>query len=92
MSNWSDERPLRDRLIAELADAPGGLSLPRLSKRLGVRMSVLLRELAWLGESSIGDTPGAGLVQVVDRGALRIATLTSAGHQRAVAVDDTPAG
>jgi hypothetical protein len=86
--NLNAERPLRDRLLAELADAPDGLSLPRLCKRLGVRMSVLLREIAWLGDEPIGDVPGAGLVHVRERGELRIAMLTPAGRQLAGVVSD----
>ena len=81
MPTSSDERPLRERLIAELAGAPDGLSLPRLCKRLGVRMSVLLREIAWLGDQPIGDKPGAGLVQVREHGELRIARLERYANQ-----------
>ena len=81
MPTSSDERPLRERLIAELAGAPDGLSLPRLCKRLGVRMSVLLREIAWLGDQPIGDKPGAGLVQVREHGELRIARLERNANQ-----------
>jgi hypothetical protein len=81
MPTSSDERPLRERLIAELAGAPDGLSLPRLCKRLGVRMSVLLREIAWLGDQPIGDKPGAGLVQVREHGELRIAKLERNANQ-----------
>jgi hypothetical protein len=85
MPSSSDERPLRERLIAELAGAPDGLSLPRLCKRLckrlGVRMSVLLREIAWLGDQPIGDKPGAGLVQVREHGELRIARLERNANQ-----------
>ena len=69
-------------MLAELAAAPDGMSLPRLCKRLGVRMSVLLRTLAWIGETPIGGMPAAGLVRVVRDGGREIATLTRAGQAR----------
>ena len=69
---------LRDRLLQALSAAPDGLSLPRLAKRLGVRMSVLLRTLAWLGDDMIGTQRGAGLVRVEQRGELQVAVLASA--------------
>ena len=71
-----------EALLAELAREPDGISLPRLCKRLGLRMSVLLRELAWLGEDAIGDTPGAGLVRVERRGERDVASLTERGRQQ----------
>lgn len=71
-----------ETLLAELAREPDGISLPRLCKRLGVRMSVLMRELAWLGEESIGDTPGAGVVRVERRGERDVAVLTEMGRKR----------
>lgn len=73
-----------DALLAELAREPDGISLPRLCKRLGLRMSVLLRELAWLGEETIGGEPGPGWVRVERRGELDIALLTERGRHRAV--------
>ncbi len=72
-----------ERLLAELARESDGVSLPRLCKRLGVRMSVLMRELAWLGEVEIGGEPGPGLVRVEKRGDLDMAVLTERGHARA---------
>ena len=48
-------------------------------------MSVLMRELAWLGEESIGGRPGAGLVRVEERGERRFAILT--GHARGAPED-----
>jgi hypothetical protein len=71
-----------EALLAELAREPDGISLPRLCKRLGLRMSVLMRELAWLGEESIGGQPGAGLVRVERRGERDVATLTESGRRR----------
>ena len=66
---------LADALLAELAREPDGISLPRLCKRLGWRMSVLMRELAWLGETPIGGEPGPGLVRVERRAERDIAVL-----------------
>ncbi len=67
-------------MLAELAQHPGGVSLPRLCKRLGVRMSVLLRTLAWLGDDAIGGRPGPGWVAVEPEGARSIARLTERGQ------------
>src|SRR3546814_5679448 len=69
-------------LLAELAREPDGISLPRLCKRLGWRMSVLMRELAWLGEEPIGGQPGPGLVRVERRGESDVGTLTGSGRHR----------
>lgn len=78
---------LTEPLLAMLAGEPGGVSLPRLCKRLGVRMSVLLRELAWIGEDPIGAHPGPGWVRVEARGESRVAVLTQAGRERLDAGD-----
>lgn len=71
----SPDASLREAILAALAEAPAGLSLPKLCKRLDVRMSVLLRALAWLGEDAIGEVAGEGLVRVEARGELAIAVL-----------------
>lgn len=73
---------LGEAVLSELAGHPQGVSLPRLCKRLGVRMSVLSRELAWLGEEAIAGTPGAGLVRVLRDGERQLASLTDAGRRR----------
>ena len=75
--------PLRLALLRALAEspAPEGLSLPRLAKRFGVGASAVLRELAPLGEASIGGVAGPGWVCVArhdgDRWSARI---TEAGR------------
>lgn len=69
---------LRAAILAALTDAPDGLSLAKLCKRLGVRMSVLLRTLAWMGDAPIGTSPGERLVRVASRGDLMVATLIDA--------------
>ncbi|WP_231118088.1 hypothetical protein [Lysobacter silvisoli] len=73
---------LTEPLLAALADAPEGVSLPRLCKRLRVRMSVLLRELAWIGEAAIGGQAGPGWVRVETRGESQVAVLTERGRER----------
>lgn len=75
----SADPALTRALLAELAAHPAGTSLPRLCKRLGVRMSVLMRNLAYLGEERIGGVAGAGLVRTVEDGERTLAMLTDAG-------------
>lgn len=70
---------LAERVLAELAAHPDGISLPRLRKRLDVRMSLLMRTLAWLGEDSIGGVQGAGLVRLEQRGGAETVQLTDHG-------------
>lgn len=67
-------------LLAELSGAPGGVSLPHLCKRLDVRMSVLLRTLAWIGEGDAGGVRGTGWARTVEDGARTLAVLTDAGR------------
>lgn len=69
-------------LLAQLAEAPEGISLPRLCKRLDIRMSVLLRTLAWIGEEDIGGVRGAGWVRTVEDGARTLVLLTPAGWRQ----------
>ena len=73
------EEALLEALLAELAAAPDGMSLPRLCKRIGVRMSVLLRTLAYLGDDTIGDSRGPGWVRTFEDGDRTLAQLTDAG-------------
>ena len=77
-------------MLAALAGEPGGVSLPRLCKRLGLRMSVLLRTLAWLGDGTIGGVPGPGWVRIAHEGGRDIAVLTDAGRTRAVGSTGSP--
>ena len=79
-----------DAVLAALAGEPGGVSLPRLCKRLGLRMSVLLRALAWLGEDAIGGVPGPGWVHVVRDGERDVAILTDAGRARLASAAASP--
>lgn len=79
----SPQPSFAEALLAELARHPEGISLPRLRKRLDVRMSLLMRTLAWLGEDSIGGVEGAGLVRIETRDGSDIATLTDRARQPA---------
>lgn len=67
-------------LLAALEGEPGGVSLPRLCKRLDVRMSVLLRTLAWVGEDAVGGVAGTGWVRTVEDGTRTLAVLTDTGR------------
>jgi hypothetical protein len=69
-----------ETLLQALAAEGGEVSLPRLCKRLGLRMSVLLRLLAMLGETPIGDAPALGHVAVSDDGERQFARITEAGR------------
>jgi hypothetical protein len=62
-----------------LAADGGEVSLPRLCKRLDLRMSVLLRLLATIGETPLGDAPAPGYAAVRDDGERRVARITEAG-------------
>lgn len=72
-------------ILRALAEAPGegGMSLPRLGKRLGQGASVVMRQLTLMGDASIGGTRGPGWVRVVQLDDRWVAHLTDAG--RAVA-------
>ncbi len=50
-------------VLMELATAPppGGMSLPRLAKRLGLGVSVVMRQLSLMGDAVIGGQPRPGL-------------------------------
>ncbi|MCC4633344.1 hypothetical protein [Xanthomonas dyei] len=75
----SADPQLTAQLLQALADTPEGVSLSRLCKQLGVRMSVLLRTLAWLGSANLDGQPGPGWIHVEDRGGRQFAVLTPAG-------------
>jgi hypothetical protein len=79
---------LADAILSALAQVPeGGMSLPRLCKKLGLRMSVLMRTLAWLGDSPIGGRPGPGWVSLSRVGGRDVAAITAEGRRR---LDRTP--
>ncbi|QHG87260.1 MULTISPECIES: hypothetical protein [Xanthomonas] len=75
----SADPQLTAQLLHALAEAPQGVSLAKLCKQLGVRMSVLLRTLAWLGTANLDGEPGPDWVRVEERGERQFALLTPAG-------------
>lgn len=79
----SADPALVDAVLAALAAEPAGMSLPRLCKRLGVRMSVLMRTLAWIGDTHVGGVEGEGLVQVTQQDDRQFARLTGKGREHA---------
>ncbi|KQP08403.1 hypothetical protein [Pseudorhodoferax sp. Leaf265] len=77
-----DEAPLSTRILQQLAQAPvgGGMSLPRLGKRLGLNASVLMRELALMGDAAIGGVRGPGWAHVVQLDGRWVVHITPAGR------------
>ncbi|MDP9878879.1 FdhD protein [Variovorax boronicumulans] len=77
-------------ILRALAEAPGegGMSLPRLGKRLGQGASVVMRQLTLMGDAALGGVRGPGWVRVVQLDDRWVVHLTDAG--RAV-VDSLPA-
>ena len=81
-------------ILRALAEAPGegGMSLPRLGKRLGQGASVVMRQLTLMGDATLGGVRGPGWVRVGQQDERWVAHLTDAG--RAVAeslpADDNP--
>lgn len=75
--------PLRAGILRELANAPpsGGMSLPRLGKRLGQGVSVLMRELSLMGDAVIGGARGPGWVRVVQLDDRWVAHITPVGRE-----------
>ena len=77
--------PFAVAILAELAEAPppGGMSLPRLAKRLDLGVSVVMRQLSLMGDAVIGGQPGPGWVRVVQTEDRWVAFLTEAGRDAA---------
>ena len=73
---------LAEAILAELAREPKGIALARLSKRLDVRMSTLLRCIAYLGDDIIDGEPGPGLVRVVQIGERTMLVSTATDQTR----------
>jgi hypothetical protein len=66
--------------LAEL-DGGNGVSLPRLAKRTGLRVSVLLRLYTLMSDARVGDAQGPGWVRLhVDEDGRWIARITPAGR------------
>ncbi|WP_065468968.1 hypothetical protein [Xanthomonas bromi] len=91
----SADPQLTAQLLQALADTRDGVSLARLCKQLGVRMSVLLRTLAWLGTANLDGQPGPDWVRVEERGEQQFAVLTPVGlaeHAQRAAAQASQAG
>lgn len=82
MPEEADLQPMREALVvlAQL-DQGEGVSLARLAKRLGQRVSVLLRLYTLMSEASLGGQAGPGWVRLAcdARGHWR-AWITAAGR------------
>lgn len=78
----SDIDPLSAAILALLVDAPppGGVSLPRIGKKLGLSASVLLRHLTLMGDAMIGGRAGPGWVRVEQNEERWVVFLTEAGR------------
>lgn len=73
---------MRDAILQALAEGGAGVSLPRLSKRLGQSASAVLRELSFMGDAVIGGQRGPGWVRVWQEDGRWMAVLTEAGRAR----------
>ncbi|WP_422096052.1 hypothetical protein [Variovorax sp.] len=92
----NDALPLPAAILLALAEfkAEGleSVSLPRLGKRLGQGASVLMRQLALMGDAALGGVPGPGWVAVERDGERWLARLSDAGRALAESlVSDAPA-
>ncbi len=78
----STDDPFALAILAQLAAAPspGGMSLPRLAKRLELGVSVVLRKLSLMGDAVIGGQTGPGWVHVVQTEDRWVVHLTEAGR------------
>lgn len=74
--------PLSAAIMQLLAEAPppGGVSLPRIGKRLGISASALLRHLTLMGDAEIGGQAGPGWVRVTQTEERWVVFLTGAGR------------
>jgi len=71
---------LCEALLAELATHSEPISTARLTKKLGVRMSSLLRCVAYLSEDQIGGQAGPGWVSLIQDGERTLLALTARGR------------
>ena len=69
-------------ILRALAEAPGegGMSLPRLGKRLGQGASVLMRQLTLMGDATLAGVRGPGWVRVVQMDDRWVAHLEAPGR------------
>jgi hypothetical protein len=75
--------PFSVAILAELATAPsvGGMSLPRLAKRLDLGASVVMRQLSLMGDAQLGRRAGPGWVRVVQTEDRWVVHLTDEGRK-----------
>jgi hypothetical protein len=80
--------PFAAAILVELATGPtpGGMSLPRLAKRLDLSVSVVLRQLSLMGDAVIGGQAGPGWVVVVQTEDRWVVHLTEAGRSAAASL------
>lgn len=97
MSNEPGQEPLAWSILRALAQAHGesgaGMSLPRLGKRLGQGVSVLMRQLTLMSDAAIGGQQGPGWVRVVqadDRWTAHITEQGLAAAQELPAAEAAP--
>lgn len=74
--------PLSAAILQLLAEAPppGGVSLPRIGKRLGISASALLRHLTAMSDAELAGRPGPGWVRVTQSEERWVVFLTDAGR------------
>jgi hypothetical protein len=86
--------PFSVAILAELLAGPsvGGMSLPRLAKRLDLGVSVVMRQLSLMGDAVIGRRTGPGWVRVVQTEDRWVVHLTEAGRSIAEALIASPGG
>jgi hypothetical protein len=74
---------LSEAILRALAQSrgEGGVSLPRLGKQLGQGVSVVMRQLTLMGDTTIGRVRGPGWVRVEQSDDRWVAHLTDAGRE-----------
>ena len=84
----TDAAPAHAILAALAQEGPGApVSLPRLSKRLGLSASAVLRALSFLGDAALGGRRGPGWVRVWQQDGRWMAVLTEAGRAQRASPD-----
>lgn len=88
MSNAPEQEPLAWAILRALAQTHGesgggGMSLPRLGKRLGQGVSVLMRQLTLMSDAAVGGQQGPGWVRVVQADDRWVAHITEHGLEAA---------
>ena len=71
--------PLQQAILQTLVQEGAPMSLPQLTKRLGLSGSVVLRELSLMGDAVIGGKAGPGWVRVWEEEGRWMGEATAAG-------------